>query len=92
MTAAIDRLEKAGFVRRERDPADRRKVLVTPAMEEIRRFVPFYESMVREVSALYSRYTDDELRFLLEHEKQITAIYQKEIAKMQETKAASRNV
>jgi len=88
MTAAIDRLEKAGFVRRQRDPADRRKVIVTPVMEEIRRFVPFYESMVREVSSLYERYTYAELRFLLEHERKMTAIYEGEIAKMQAGKAA----
>lgn len=30
VTGVIDRLERAGFVRRDRDGADRRKVLVTP--------------------------------------------------------------
>src|SRR5215467_3191885 len=30
VTAVIDRLEQGGFVRRELDPADRRKVIVVP--------------------------------------------------------------
>lgn len=30
ITGVIDRLEKGGFVRREADPADRRKVIVVP--------------------------------------------------------------
>jgi len=29
-TTAIDRLERAGFARRERDPEDRRRVIVEP--------------------------------------------------------------
>lgn len=32
VTGVIDRLERAGFVRRDRDPADRRKVLVSPML------------------------------------------------------------
>jgi len=30
VTAMIDRLERRGYVRRERDPADRRKVIIAP--------------------------------------------------------------
>src|SRR5579872_4079949 len=30
VTTILDRLEQAGFVRRERDPSDRRKILVKP--------------------------------------------------------------
>jgi MarR family transcriptional regulator, organic hydroperoxide resistance regulator len=83
MTAAIDRLENAGFVRRARDPGDRWKVIVKPVMEEIGRFIPFYESMARDVSSLYAGYAGAELRLILKHERQMTEIYQKEIAKIQ---------
>src|SRR5688572_24100423 len=35
ITAMLDRLEKAGFVRREPHPDDRRKVVVVPNLEKI---------------------------------------------------------
>jgi len=35
VTGVIDRLEELGFVRRERDPADRRKVIVTVDDERV---------------------------------------------------------
>lgn len=35
VTGVIDRLEKGGFVRREVDPADRRKVIVVPDRERV---------------------------------------------------------
>jgi DNA-binding transcriptional ArsR family regulator len=34
ITGIIDRLEKAGFVRRENDPKDRRRVIIRPLMEK----------------------------------------------------------
>ena len=42
ITGVVDRLEKAGFVRRERDEGDRRKVFITPVparMAEIDNFM-----------------------------------------------------
>src|ERR1700722_4560337 len=35
ITGVIDRLEKAGFVRRERDQDDRRKVFIVPVVERM---------------------------------------------------------
>ncbi len=37
VTGVLDRLERGGFVRRERDAADRRKVVVTPVPEGVAR-------------------------------------------------------
>src|ERR1700740_2764995 len=36
ITGVIDRLEKAGFVRRERDETDRRKVFIAPVPDRLR--------------------------------------------------------
>lgn len=62
ITAAIDRLEKAGLARRERSQTDRRKVLVrlceSPAMARI---APFYEALGRESAQMISRYTTAQL-------------------------------
>jgi DNA-binding MarR family transcriptional regulator len=66
ITGVIDRLERAGFARRQSDPSDRRKILVRvlPAVEE--RIVPLYEPMERAAMAALSRYKDDELALLFD--------------------------
>jgi DNA-binding MarR family transcriptional regulator len=68
VTGIIDRLEKAGYVRRASDPTDRRRTIVEPAknkklekkLEEL--FVPLRSRMHR----LLSSYSDSQLAFLLE--------------------------
>jgi hypothetical protein len=45
ITGVIDRLEKAGFARRERDTEDRRRVLVRPLPDVERRMAPLYASL-----------------------------------------------
>src|SRR3979411_191068 len=47
ITGVVDRLEKAGLVRRERDESDRRKVFIAPVPENIARIGKFYEHMQR---------------------------------------------
>ncbi len=68
VTGIIDRLEKAGYVRRANDPKDRRRTIVEPVrnkkwerkIEAI--FIPFHERMHK----LLSSYSDGELAFLLD--------------------------
>src|SRR5690349_11753070 len=46
VTIMIDRLEAAGYVQREKDPTDRRRVLVRPRTERIQRDItPFYTAL-----------------------------------------------
>src|SRR5215510_15564812 len=66
ITGVVDRLEKAGLVRRERDPADRRKVFIATVPENAERIGRFYEHMHRGMVKLWETYSDDELRLLLE--------------------------
>jgi DNA-binding MarR family transcriptional regulator len=62
ITAAIDRLEKAGLARRERSETDRRKVFIrlceSPTMARI---APFYEALGRESAQMITRYSMREL-------------------------------
>jgi DNA-binding MarR family transcriptional regulator len=68
VTGIIDRLEKAGYVRRANDPKDRRRTIVEPTqnkkwerkIEAI--FIPFHDRMHK----LLSSYSDNELAFLLD--------------------------
>lgn len=68
VTGIIDRLEKAGYVRRANDPKDRRRTIVEPIRNKKRErkiegiFIPFHERMHK----LLSSYSDGELDFLLD--------------------------
>jgi DNA-binding MarR family transcriptional regulator len=68
ITGTIDRLEKAGYVRRANDPKDRRRTIVEPTKnKKLERkieaiFIPFHERMHK----LLSSYSDSELAFLLD--------------------------
>lgn len=65
ITGVIDRLEKAGYVRRERDESDRRKVFIVVVEETAAEIGKFYVPMQEAMLKLWSGYTDDELRLLL---------------------------
>lgn len=61
-TGVIDRLERAGLVRRVRDMHDRRKVIVTPDDEAIsRRMFPHYAGQAERLSRVLDRRTSDEI-------------------------------
>jgi len=67
ITGVIDRLEKAGFVRRERDDSDRRKVFIAPVPERMMEIGRFYQLMQRAMEKQAAGYTDAELRLLLRY-------------------------
>ena len=65
MPGVVDRLEKAGLVRRERDPDDRRKVFIATVPENVVRVGRFYENMQKGMVKLWETYSDAELRLLV---------------------------
>ena len=67
ITGVIDRMEKAGFVRRERDESDRRKVFIVPVPERLVEIGRFYVLMQRAMQKLSDGYTDAELKLLLRY-------------------------
>src|ERR1700752_1803395 len=56
ITGVVDRMEKAGFVRRERDDSDRRKVFIAPVPERLVEIERFYVLMQRAMQELSDRY------------------------------------
>jgi DNA-binding MarR family transcriptional regulator len=67
ITGVIDRLEKAGFVRRERDESDRRKVYIAPVAERVAELARPFELMQRAMHKLSDGYSDAELKLLLRY-------------------------
>src|SRR5258705_9082745 len=65
ITGVVDRLEKAGLVRREREALDRRKVFIAIVPENVARIGKYYQHMQRAMQQAFDSYTDAELRLLL---------------------------
>jgi DNA-binding MarR family transcriptional regulator len=84
VTGIIDRLEKAGYVRRTNDPKDRRRTIVEPTrnMKLERKiemiFMPLHERMHK----LLSSYSESELAFLLDAMTQFIEQTHKESKKL----------
>jgi len=64
MTGIVDRLERAGWVARERDPADRRAVLVRPLRERGAELFRLYGGMNRSLDEICAGYSDEQLMLL----------------------------
>lgn len=82
VTGILDRLEKAGFAQRKRDPHDRRKVLVRtlPAVEE--RIGPYYRSLAAGMGELLAAYSDAELALIQDFMAKSHAIMVREVTKL----------
>src|SRR5438876_4161932 len=65
ITGVVDRLEKAGLVRRERDETDRRKVFIAVVPETAMKIGELYVPMQQAMQKVFGAYSDEELRLLL---------------------------
>ena len=85
ITGVIDRLEEAGFVVRERDVADRRRVLVRLVTERaIRDVASVFLPMVQAFQQMAERYTDEELRLIVEFYGQLEQVLRLHIGRLRD--------
>jgi DNA-binding MarR family transcriptional regulator len=85
ITGVVDRLEAAGFVRRERDPADRRRVVVTIVIEKaIQEVATIFAPMVADWQQLAAHYSDHELRLIVEFYDQMEEVIRKHLTRLRE--------
>lgn len=83
VTRLIDRLERGGFVRREPDPTDRRKVILQPQNLHNEAMVsPYYESLGAGMYEHTSRFSDEELTLILKYMRGATDLMQEEVTRI----------
>ena len=66
-TAVIDRLERAGFVRRRRDTSDRRCVFVEVVPQSADRIQPLYALLASRLAQLNKQYDESELAIVVDY-------------------------
>ena len=83
ITGVLDRLEQGGFVRRVRDPHDRRRVIVElgggPGLREVG---TTFGPVVRAWLATAAEYSDDELRLLLEFQGKVEQVMRGQLSRL----------
>ena len=85
ITRMVDRLEKTGYLRREPDPADRRRVIVSPVSEQVARIRPLYTGMAKGWAGAMKGYDDEQLALILTLFDRLHEITQVEIARLRDT-------
>ena len=82
ITGVIDRLEQGGFARRERDPQDRRKVIIQPVLEREQEINDLFGDLLQGYDELLAAYSDQELAFILEYMIQSARVMREAAAKL----------
>ncbi|WP_030945542.1 MarR family winged helix-turn-helix transcriptional regulator [Streptomyces sp. NRRL S-646] len=81
-TRLVDRLEKAGYVVRERDAEDRRRVLVVTVPERIAEFGRMWERLGGGWSALFEELDDAELAVVIGHMRRTVEFGSRQVARL----------
>jgi DNA-binding MarR family transcriptional regulator len=93
ITGVIDRLERAGFVRRAADPRDRRRVVVEPILEQMERVIgPLFESMGQAAAELCARYSTRELAVIRDFTARANQMALEETHKLREEGVSAGSV
>lgn len=88
ITGIVDRLERAGYVRRQPHPTDRRSVIVHPlAVKDLQaRVIPIFQSLGRAMEAVRSRYDQKQLASIAQFLGETTEALRSETAKLKRAK------
>lgn len=91
ITGVLDRLEDSGFVHRERDAKDRRRVIVRADPDRGARDVgPVFAPVVAAWRVVAARYTDDQLALILEFQGHVEQIMRNRLIELRADPAARR--
>lgn len=82
VTALIDRLEKNGYVRRQNDPNDRRKVIIVPLYENKEDVIDTYQPLHTAMVKLAASYTDEELALISQFLSKASNVLEEQIDRL----------
>lgn len=89
ITGVVDRLERAGWAKREADSKDRRRVIIRALPQDSPAESSLYNPYTEAMSDLLADYNDEELGFILEFINRLTAVTSQMAAQIQaNTKSA----
>ena len=83
MTAVIDRLERAGFARRVRDPRDRRIVHVEALPRNFGHISALYRRLAEATARLHEQYDDRQLALVVDYLTKALALANEHVAWLQ---------
>jgi DNA-binding MarR family transcriptional regulator len=73
---------QAGYVTRERDTQDRRRVLVQPAAKAIRRVSAVWDELGKGWADIFADYTDAELAVVVRHMRRTTQLSRAQVQQL----------
>lgn len=85
MTGVIDRLEKGGWIQRQRDDQDRRAVLISARPDAIGAVFRHYDGMNAQMDAALAEYSPDELEIIAEFLARTAAAARRAVAEFVES-------
>jgi len=91
VTSMLRRLQRAGYVTAERDPADRRRVIVTLRPERSAELERPYERFAERAGRLVAGYSADEVSLLVRHYDRMQAMYLAELERLRSDDTAQRS-
>ncbi|GIF37885.1 DNA-binding MarR family transcriptional regulator [Actinoplanes xinjiangensis] len=92
VTSMLRRLQQAGYVTAERDPADRRRMIVTLRPERSAELEQPYERFAERAAWLVEGYSVEELRLLVRHHARMQAMYLAELDSLHSGDAGRQSV
>ncbi|MFC4606321.1 MarR family winged helix-turn-helix transcriptional regulator [Streptomyces maoxianensis] len=83
-TRLVDRLERAGYVTRERDAEDRRRVLVTLVPERMAEFGAVWQKLNGSWFDMFDAYSDEEIALLTSHMRRTVELSAAQVERLRE--------